>query len=126
MIALGLFISAGSLKLSEAGGGAWLGLVSLLPLFAVIRYSMPARAALYGAFWGACIWLFVKPTPDARLLLSIAGLAWTVATSSGFACLASFLHHRLHLGAFHLALAWVLFEVCLMPLDMGLGLLAAT
>lgn len=126
MIALGLFISAASLKLSEAGGGTWLGLVSLLPLFAVIRYSLPARAAVYGAFWGACVWLFVKPSPDAGLFASFGGLVWTGATSGGFAFLASYLHHRLRLGAFHLALAWVLFEIALMPLDMGLGLLAAT
>jgi hypothetical protein len=32
----------------------------------------------------------------------------------------------LRLGALHLALAWVLFEIALLPLDLGLGLLAAT
>lgn len=127
LVILGLIPSAAVLSLSGAGGLAgWLGLIGLLPLFTAIRFFSPTHAALAGGFWGACVWLFIQPALDVGAMATIPALVWIVLASGGFAGLASYLHHRLRLGPLHPALAYLLFEVSLMPLGLGLGLLAAT
>ncbi len=43
----------------------WLGCLSFLPLFAIIRRLRPSAASLVGCFWGSCLYLFclISPPP---------------------------------------------------------------
>lgn len=122
-VLLGLFASAMLLSLTQSRQlSSWLGLI---PLFATVRCYKPNPAAFAGALWGMCIWYCLRHTIDTGTAATIPVLCWITVTSSGLTAIASFLHHRHRIGPFYLALACLFFEISLLPLNLGLGLLAA-
>ncbi len=104
---------------------AWVGWLCLLPLFFAIRTCAPLRAALCGALWGGCVYIFLQigtdlaaPTLPAFVLLTLipalyAYLGARVTRWMGFA-------------PFILGVGWIGVELVSAPLGLHYGLLAGT
>jgi apolipoprotein N-acyltransferase len=105
---------------------AWLGWVTLLPLFHVIRVLSPLRAGAAGALWGGSLFAFalgfsgstISPTPLAFVLLT--------AVPGSYAALGAWLTRSVGFSPYLLALGWIGVEFSLGPAGLRLGLLAAT
>jgi apolipoprotein N-acyltransferase len=102
----------------------WLAWVSFIPLFAAVRSLRPSMAAMAGAFWGFCLYLFciAGATPVIEpSLFSLTLLTVIPAVYTGLAALAS---RAIGFSPVMLAFGWILVEVALKPLGLHHGLLA--
>lgn len=100
------------------------GFFALLPLFGAIRLLSPRASACAGACWSLFLWLLLRGAREEET--GPLQIAATLIASSAFAAMASFLHQNLRCGPLHLSLAYLLFEITLLPLGLDLGLLVAT
>ena len=127
--ALGVLLVPSALLTAVAAGSAdysWFAWFGLLPLFLAIRVLSPAAAALAGALWGGCFYLFLvvgavpglSVTPHSFALLAIVLMLYTY-----FGVL---LTRWVGFSPMLLALGWILVELTLKPLGLRQGLLAGT
>jgi hypothetical protein len=124
---------------AHAPGGvpavAWL---ALFPLFVCISVLAPGRAALAGAFWGACLCVFnafgASPAngdfPVSALpfvpswLRAFVPLLVLLLSPALYAGLAAWLTRWIGFSPFVLGVGWMGVELVLAPLDLSVGLLA--
>ncbi|MCH7721539.1 MAG: hypothetical protein IH988_11240 [Planctomycetes bacterium] len=97
----------------------WLAWISFLPLFIVVRSQRPLAAALAGAFWGGCLYLFFTtgPTPAINTVAAIGPSAWLLALliviPAVYLGLAARPARAIGFKLLTLALGWTLVEVIL-------------
>ncbi len=98
----------------------WLAWISFLPLFVVVRSLRPLAAALAGAFWGGCLYLFFTagPTPTIDTVApAIGSSAWLLALliviPAVYLGLAARPARAIGFKLLTLALGWTLVEVVL-------------
>ena len=127
--ALGILLVLSALLTALAVGSAdysWFAWFCLLPLFFAIRVFRPVVAALAGAFWGGCFYLFLvagavpnlSQTPHSFILLAIALML--------YAYFGGLLIRWVGFSPMLLALGWILVELTLKPLGLRQGLLAGS
>lgn len=97
----------------RAPGHYWLVWVSLLPIFAAVRWLRPSAAVPMGALWGAGLYLFYTsssaPTPAPSLFL----LALLTAIPAVYVGLAALPARTIGCKLLTLALGWTLIEAVL-------------
>lgn len=99
----------------------WLAWISFLPLFVAVRSLRPVGAALSGALWGACLYLFSSAGPwpiagDGSSLAmgpSLRLLTLLVLIPAVYAGLAALPARAIGFKLFTLALGWTLLEIVL-------------
>jgi len=105
---------------------AWVGWLSLLPLFFAIRLLRPLRASACGALWGASHFVFCI----AGNHTAVAANLWSFALLTGIPALYTFLGAWLTrwigFSPFVLGVGWMGVELALAPLGLHYGLLSAT
>jgi len=131
----------------EPGGVPAVAWLALFPLFVCISVLAPARAALAGAFWGACLYVFavlgVSPTNAewgvstfrhfdvstfpfvAFYYRSLMVAALIIAVPAIYAGLAAWLRRAIGFSPFVLGVGWMGVELAFAPVNLNLGLLAA-
>ena len=128
-LTLGLLLVPSALLTAVSAGSSdysWFAWFGLLPLFFAIRIFSPAVAALAGAFWGGCFYLFlvagalpgISLTPHSFGLLAIVLML--------YAYLGGLLTRWIGFSPMLLALGWIVVELTLKPLGLRQGLLAGT
>ncbi len=98
----------------------WLAWISFLPLFVLVRSLRPLAAALAGAFWGGCLYLFFTagPTPPIDTVApAIGSSAWLLALliviPAVYLGLAARPARAIGFKLLTLALGWTLIEIVL-------------
>lgn len=123
LIGVSLAGSAGLMALAlRSADSRWLGAITLLPLLLSVRLLSPIGAAGAGAFWGACLALFL-PAADGLSGATVALQALVVAAYAG---LGSAVTRRAGFSPLLLGVGWIGVELLLAPLTGRIGLLAAT
>ena len=126
---LALLLALSALLVSVAMSSpalAWLGWISLLPLFGAIRVLPAKFAALAGAWWGAALALGHTWFAGAGGSSVILGIGLTVCVMSLYTGLGAALTRRIGFSPVVLAVGWIGVELALLPLGWRHGLLAAT
>ncbi len=126
---LALLLALSALLVSAAMSSpalAWLGWISLLPLFAAIRVLPPKFAALAGVWWGAALALGHAWFAGAGGSSVILGIVRTVCVIGLYTGLGAALTRRIGFSPLVLAVGWIGVELALLPLGWRDGLLAAT
>jgi len=127
--AVGMLLVPSALLTAVAASSAdysWLAWFSLLPLFLAIRVLSPAAAALTGALWGGCFYLFLIVGAAPGLSITPASFTLLVIVLMLYAYLVGRLTRRIGFSPMLLALGWILVELTLKPLGLHQGLLAGT
>ncbi len=119
----GAFLMALSLGTS---GYAWLGWLTLLPLFVAIRVLSPLRAMLCGALWGLSLHVFGTLFFETGISSGLASLVLLTAIPAAYTLLASWLTAWIGFNPLVLGVTWMGVELALEPLGMRLGLLGGT
>lgn len=105
---------------------AWVGWLSLLPLFVAIRLLAPLRALACGALWGASLFVFCVAL--GRTTVPATGLSF--ALLAGIPAIYTFagaaLTRWIGFSPFVLGVGWMGVELALMPLGLHNGLLTAS
>ena len=109
-----------------SSGHASLGLVSLVPLFLVIRLWRPVRALLAGGLWGASLWVFSTTEAGPAISSGLESLVLLSAIPAVYACLGAWLTRRIGFNPFVLGFGWMGVELALAPAGLRTGLLGAT
>ncbi|MHC4356170.1 MAG: hypothetical protein ACYTE3_17110 [Planctomycetota bacterium] len=128
-LALGVLLVPSALLTAAAAGSAdysWFAWFGLLPLFLAIRVLSPAVAALAGAFWGGCFYLFLAAGAVPGLSLTSHSFALLVLVLMLYAYFGGLLTRWVGFSPMLLALGWILVELTLKPLGLRQGLLAGT
>lgn len=120
---IGAFMMTLALQAAQA---RWLGWVTLLPLFLVIRQLAPIRAGLAAAFWGTCFAGFSTLAPHGLIDVSVQSFGLIALVTGVYGFLASHVTRRVGLSPLLLAIGWVGVEFALQPLSSHNGLLAGT
>lgn len=110
LLVIGAYLTAVA---AWSGRQPWLGWLSLVPLFLVIRTWRPASALLAGAIWGFAVYAFSAGRPDAVVPAVPASLALLVAIPAVYASAATWLTRRIGFNPFVLGVAWMLAEFAL-------------
>jgi apolipoprotein N-acyltransferase len=105
---------------------AWVGWLSLLPVFFAIRLLRPLRALICGAVWGASLYVFcvaggrtgVPATASSFVLLAGIPALYTYAASA--------LTRWIGFSPFVLGVGWMGVELALAPLGLHSGLLSGS
>lgn len=121
-----LMVSALGMALAVSSSGWWLGWITLLPVFYVMRVLPARRAAVCGGLWGASLFAFcvgVFNTSVSAVPLSFAVLTFVPAL---YMFLGARLTARVGFSPYLLALGWMGVEFALSPTGLRHGLLAAT
>ena len=127
--ALSLSLIAGAYLMAEAvasDGSAWLGCVTLLPLFVAIRACRPIHAGLCGALWGSSLYLFGVSAGDFGVSASPLLFALLTAIPAIYAYLGARLTRWIGFSPFVLGVGWMGVELALVALGLRTGLLAGT
>ena len=127
--ALSLSLIAGAYLMAEAvasDGSAWLGCVTLLPLFVAIRACRPIHAMLCGALWGSSLYLFGVSAGDVGISAGPLPFALLTAIPAIYAYLGARLTRWIGFSPFVLGVGWIGVELALVPLGFRTGLLAGT
>ncbi len=132
-LVLGALLTVAALRLPNQH---WLAWISFLPLFVVVRSQRPLAAALAGAFWGGCLYVFFTtgPTPAIDAVApAIGSSAWLLALliviPAVYLGLAARPARAIGFKLLILALGWTLVEVVLHlhnPSGAGEGLLTGS
>lgn len=128
-LALGLLLVPSALLTAVAVGStdySWLAWFGLLPLFLAIRVLRPAVAALAGALWGGCFYLFLVAGAVSGLSLTPHSFALLAIVLMLYAYFGVLLTRWVGFSPMLLALGWILVELTLKPLGLRQGLLAGT
>ncbi len=105
-------------------GHQWLGWISFLPLFLVVRSLRPLFAAMSGGLWGACLYLFCVAGSAPAIEPSLSSLALLIVVPAVYAALGALPARAIAVNLLVLALGWTLIEaVLLRPLGLQQGLL---
>ena len=126
---LGVLLVGGAYSMALATAArdyAWLGWLSLIPLLASIRSYRPLGAALAGAAWGLCLYLFSFAAGRTGVLHSLLSLLLLTTIPAAYALLGSLLTRRIGFSPLVLGVSWMGVELVLEPLGLRGGLLAAT
>ncbi|MGB2987569.1 MAG: hypothetical protein WBE26_17020 [Phycisphaerae bacterium] len=107
-------------------GCAWLGWLTLLPLFFAIRLYRPLGATLSGAVWGFSLYAFSVAGTAGSIEPSISSLALLTAIPAIYACLGASLTQWIGFSPFVLGVSWMGVELAFEPLGLHHGLLAGT
>ncbi|UCE61217.1 MAG: hypothetical protein JSU63_05605 [Phycisphaerales bacterium] len=102
---------------------AWLGWLSLLPLFIAIRVSVPRTGFLYGGLWGACLWAFSIADSDLTSLATPASFALLTTAPAIYAYLGTRLTRWIGYSPFVLGFGWMGVELAFAPVGLDRGLL---
>ncbi len=127
--ALGVLLVPSALLTAVAVGSvdySWFAWFSLLPLFLAIRVLSPAVAALAGAFWGGCFYLFLVAVAVPSLSLTPHSFALLAIVLMLYAYFGGLLTRWVGFSPMLLALGWIVVELTLKPLGLRQGLLAGT
>ena len=120
----------GSAYLTAAAVGspthAWMGWLSLLPLFVAIRVLRPLRASACGALWGGCLFAFCIASGRTAVSANLASLALLTAIPAIYTFLGAGLTRWMGFSPFVLGVGWMGVELALAPLGLHSGLLAGT
>lgn len=121
---------AGSAYLTATAVGssthAWMGWLSLLPLFVAIRVLRPLRASACGALWGGCLFAFCVAASRTAVAANLASLAFLTAIPAIYTFLGAWLTRWVGFSPFVLGVGWMGVELALAPLGLHSGLLAGT
>ena len=122
-----LILSACLMSVAIATGRhAWVGWVSLIPLFAVIRRYAPLYAMLCGALWGGSLGLFLVLGTPIPIEPIFPTLTLVILVPAAYAFLGGALPRRVGFEPFLLALGWVGVECALAPVGLRNGLLTGS
>jgi len=105
---------------------AWMGWLSLLPLFVAIRVLRPLRALACGALWGGCVFAFCVAAGRTAVSANLASLALLTAIPAIYTFLGAWLTRWMGFSPFVLGVGWMGVEFALAPLGLHSGLLAGT
>jgi len=105
---------------------AWMGWLSLLPLFVAIRVLRPLRALACGALWGGCLFAFCVAAGSTAVSANLASLALLTAIPAVYTFLGAWLTRWMGFSPFVLGVGWMGVEFALAPLGLQSGLLAGT
>ena len=103
-----------------------LGLLTLLPLFLVIRVCRPTGAALGGALWGFSLYAFSVTGSGHSIDPSVGSLALLTAIPAIYSYFSARLMRWIGFNPFVLGVTWMAVELALQPLGLRAGLLAGT
>lgn len=104
---------------------AWLGWLSLLPLFVAIRVCLPSKALLCGGLWGSCLWTFSTLGSAPPAPATVGSLALLTAVPAVYAYLGSLLTRWIGYSPFVLGFGWMGVEFAFIPAGLDRGLLGA-
>ncbi|UCE61324.1 MAG: hypothetical protein JSU63_06165 [Phycisphaerales bacterium] len=104
-------------------GLAWLGWLSLLPLFVAIRVSLPRTAFLCGGLWGACLWAFSLADNSLASFATPASFALLTTVPAIYAYLGAWLTRWIGYSPFVLGFGWMGVELAFAPVGLDRGLL---
>jgi apolipoprotein N-acyltransferase len=105
---------------------AWMGWLSLLPLFVAIRVLRPLRASACGALWGGCLFAFCVTSGRTAVSANLASFAFLTAIPALYTFLGAGLTRWMGFSPFVLGVGWMGVELALAPLGLHSGLLAGT
>lgn len=126
-IALALSLSAVLLTLGIGSGSyPWLTWLCPLPLFLAIRVMSRTGAAVCGAVWGICLFLFCLTGAAHLVPPSLLSLFLLIAVPAVYAGLGVVLTRAIGFNPLLLGLGWVLVEIALKPAGFNQGLLTGT
>lgn len=114
---LSALLTAAALRLPDEH---WLAWISFLPLFVIVRSARPFAAALAGALWGGCFYLFCSAgatpalnTTDPAIAPSASLLALLILIPAVYLGLAARPARAIGYKLLTLALGWTLIEIVL-------------
>ena len=128
-VALTIALVGGAYLTATAVGSpthAWMGWLSLLPLFVAIRVLRPLRASACGALWGGCLFAFCVASGRTAVSANLASLALLTAIPAIYTLLGAGLTRWMGFSPFVLGVGWMGVELALAPLGLHSGLLAGT
>ena len=105
---------------------AWMGWLSLLPLFVAIRVLRPLRASVCGALWGGCLFAFCVAAGRTTVSANLASFTLLTAIPALYTLLGAGLTRWIGFSPFVLGVGWMGVELALAPLGLHSGLLAGT
>ena len=105
---------------------SWFAWFGLLPLFFAIRVLSPVFAALAGAIWGGCFYLFLVAGVVPGLSLMPHSFVLLTIVLMLYAYFGGLLTRWIGFSPMLLALSWTVVELILKPLGLRQGLLAGT
>lgn len=114
------FLTAYSRSSSWLSSLAW---VSLLPMLASIRFLPPSRAAVNGAWWGACLFGFFTCGFGARLEPSWWAFLLLVLVPAAYSAAGAWITRRAGFSPLTLGVGWAFAELLLAPTGVTEGLL---
>lgn len=123
-LAVSLAFSA-LLMVLVVGSPAWSGLawISLLPLFAAVRFLRPIPAVLAGGWWGLCLYLFSIAGAAPSVSSTLSSLVLLAAVPAVYAGLGTLATRAFGFNPVILGLGWIAVEVALQPVGLDRGLL---
>ncbi len=112
----------------EIGSGtrSFVGMFTLLPLLAAMRFFSPRRAMLCGLLWGASLFAFLASGAVPVVAGTTSSLALLTAVPATYAFVLVWLARRYGFNPLMLAFGWGFVELALMPLGLEGGLLGST
>jgi len=105
---------------------AWMGWLSLLPLFVAVRVLRPLRAGVCGALWGGCLFTFCVAAGRTAVSANPASFILLTAIPAIYTFLGAWLTRWIGFSPFVLGVGWMGVELALAPLGLHSGLLAGT
>lgn len=105
---------------------AWVGWLSLLPLFFAIRLLRPLRASACGALWGASLFVFCAAEGRTAVPATVSSFVLLAGIPAIYACAAAALTRWIGFSPFVLGVGWMGVELALAPLGLHNGLLTAS
>ena len=126
-LAVSIVISAYLMALAlGSADNAWLAWISLVPLFAAIRFLRPGPAALAGGWWGLCFHLFSIAGHVPGISPTFSSLALFTTVPAIYAGLGALATRALGFNPIVLGFGWIVVEAALRPVGLHQGLLAGT
>ncbi len=121
---------AGSAYLTATAVGspthAWIGWLSLFPLFFAIRLLCPLRALACGALWGASLFVFCIAADRTAVAPNLWSFALLTGIPACYTFFGAWLTRWMGFSPFVLGVAWMGVELALAPLGLHNGLLTAS
>lgn len=96
----------------------WLAWIGLIPLFVTVRLMTPFRAALWGAVWGAGLYLFFNQLTGQAMSHAILPAAALATIAAAYAGLGTVFTRRYGFSPLALALGWLAIELVTHPLGL--------